>query len=59
MNFPSKVLFNDINHGYKAAVLRILTGKKHRQIKLTPALRKSTSVGVWVVTLNQLFIRGY
>ena len=38
--------------------LRILTGKKAPSNK-TPALRKSTNMGVWAVgTLNQLFIRG-
>ena len=38
--------------------LRVLTGKKDRQIKL--ALRKSANMDVWAVgILNQLFIRGY
>ena len=37
--------------------LRILTGKKHRQIKLQRV--GSRNIGIWVVgTSNQLFIRG-
>ena len=38
--------------------LRILAGKKHRQIKLQ-RIRNSTNMGVWAAgTLNQLLIRG-
>ena len=37
--------------------LRILIGKKHRQIKLQRV--GSRNIGIWVVgTSNQLFIRG-
>ena len=38
--------------------LRILTGKK-KPSNETPALTKSTNMGIWVAgTTNQLFIRG-
>ena len=38
--------------------LRILTGKKHCQIKFE-RLQKSANMGIWVVgASNQLFLRG-
>ena len=43
---------------YFEPILRILTGKKHRQ-KKTSALTKSTNMDIWVVgNSTQLFIRG-
>ena len=47
-------------HFHESHNLKILTGKKHHQIKLQrKLLRKSTNMGVWAVgTLSQLFIRG-
>ena len=40
----------------ETSTLRILTGKKHRQIKLQ--LTKTTNMGIWVAgATNQLFVR--
>ena len=53
-----KEIFNISDKRLEMSFLRILTAKKHRQIKI-PALAKSTNMGIWVVgTTNQLFIRG-
>ena len=47
------------HHHLIATVIKYTHREKARSNK-TPALRKSTNMGVWAVgTLNQLFIRGF